>query len=91
MDQAIRRLLLTDAIGEIHGESRGIHGYRRVAATLRIGSGLIVNHKLVVGVMQELQLHGRLKRRTARRNLIAVPTTSELVKRAFTATSPNQP
>ena len=40
--------------------------------------------------MQELQLHGLPKRRTARRNLIAVRTTSDLVKRDFTATGPNQ-
>ena len=89
-DRAIRRLLLTDAVGKTHGESRGTYGYRRVAETLRIESGLIVNHKLVAGVMQELQLHGLPKRRTARRNLIAVRTTSDLVKRDFTATGPNQ-
>ena len=89
-DRAIRRLLLTDAVGKIHGESRGTYGYRRVAVTLRIESGLIVNHKLVAGVMQQLQLHGLPKRRTARRNLIAVRTTSDLVKRDFTATGPNQ-
>ena len=89
-DRAIRRLLLTDAVGKIHGESRGTYGYRRVAETLRIESGLIVNHKLVAGVMQELQVHGLPKRRAARRNLIAVRTTSDLVKRDFTATSPNQ-
>ncbi len=40
--------------------------------------------------MQELQLHGLPKRRTARRNLIAVRTTSDLVKRDFNATGPNQ-
>ena len=89
-DRAIRRLLLTDAVGKIDGESRGTYGYRRVAATLRIESGLIVSHKLVAGVMRELQLHGLPKRRTARRNLIAVRTTSDLVKRDFTSTGPNQ-
>ncbi len=89
-DRAIRRLLLTDAVGKIHGESRGTYGYRRVAATLRIESGLIVNHKLVASIMQELQLYGLPKRRTARRNLIAVRTTSDLVKRDFTVTGPNQ-
>ena len=67
-NRAIRRLLLTDAVGKIHGESRGIHGYQRVAAALRIKSGMIVNHKVVAGVMQELQLLELLKRRTASRN-----------------------
>ena len=49
-----------------------------------------MNHKLVASIMQELQLYGIPKRRTARRNLIAVRTTSDLVKRDFTATGPNQ-
>jgi hypothetical protein len=53
-------------------------------------SGLIVNHRLVASIMQELQLNGPPRRRTARRNLIAVRTTSELVNRDFTAKSPNQ-
>ena len=51
-DRAIRRLLLTDAVGKIHGDSRGTYGYRRVTATLRTVSGLIVNHKLVASIMQ---------------------------------------
>ena len=49
-DRAIRRLFRTDTVGKIHGESRGTHGHHRVAATLRIESGLIANHKLVAGV-----------------------------------------
>jgi len=88
--QAIRRLLLTGAVGKIHGESRGTYGYRRVTVTLWIESGLIVNHKLPARVTQKLQLHGLPKRRTVRHNLIAVQTTSGLVKRDFSATVPNQ-
>ena len=77
-------------MGKIHVDSRGTYGYRRVGATLRIESGLIVSHKLVASIMQQLQLQGLPKRRTARRNLIAVRTTSDLVKRDFTAKDPNQ-
>lgn len=40
--------------------------------------------------MQELRLHGLPKRRTVRRNLIAVRTVSDLVNRDFTATGPNE-
>jgi putative transposase len=89
-DRAIRRLLLTAAVGKIHGESRGTYGYPRVTAKLRIESELIVNHKLVASIMQQLQLHGLPKRRTARRNLIAVRTTSDLYKRDFNTSGPNQ-
>jgi len=89
-DRAIRRLLLTDAVGKIHGDSRGTYGYRRVTATLRIESGLIVNHKLVASIMQQLQLCGLPQRRRGRRNLIAVRTISDLVNRDFSTTGPNQ-
>jgi transposase InsO family protein len=89
-DRAIRRLLLIDAVGKIHGDYRGTYRYRRVTATLRIESGLIVNHKLVARVMQQLQVHGLLKRRSGKRNLIAVRTTSDLVNRDFNTTGPNQ-
>ncbi len=83
-------LLLSDAVGRVHTDSRGTYGYRRVKAALQIESGLIVNHKLVASIMQELQLHGLQKRRTRRRNLIAVRTVSDLVNRNFTVTGPNQ-
>jgi len=83
-------MLLTHAVGKIHVDSRGTYGYRRVGATLRIESGLIVNHKLVTSIMQELQLRGLPKRRTTRRNSIAVRSVSDLVNRDFTATGPNQ-
>ncbi len=49
-----------------------------------------MNHKLVASIMQELQLQGLPRRRTGRRNLIAVRTVSDLVNRDFTATGPNQ-
>jgi transposase InsO family protein len=68
----------------------GAYGYRRVQAALRIESGLIVNHKLVASIMQELGLQGLPKRRTGRRNLIAVRTVSDLVNRDFTCCGPNQ-
>ena len=48
-DRAIRRLLLlSDAIAAVHAQSRGVYGYRRVQAALRMESDLVVNHKLVV-------------------------------------------
>ena len=89
-DRAIRRLLLTDAVDKTHTDSRGAYGSRRVKAALQIESGLIVNHKLVASIMQELQLHGLPKGRTSRHNLIAVRTVSDLVNQNFTATGPDQ-
>jgi len=89
-NREIRRLLIADSIGQVHAESRGTYGYRRVQATLRIERDLIVNHKLVAQVMAELGLEGLPKRKSRTRNLVSVRTTSDLVKRNFSATGPNQ-
>lgn len=57
-DRAIRRLLLSNAIVTVHAESRGVYGYRRVQATLRMQSDVVVNHKLVASIMAQLGIHG---------------------------------
>ena len=77
-------------VGQVHDDSRGVYGYRRVTAALRIESGLIVNHKLVASIMSDLAIHGLPTPKSRRRNLIAIRTTSDLVNREFTATGPNQ-
>jgi len=89
-NREIRRLLIADAIGQVHEESRGTYGYRRVQAALRIERAVVVNHKLVASVMADLGLSGLPRRKTRKRNLIGVRTTSDLVNRDFTATGPNQ-
>lgn len=77
-------------VGQIHADSRGVYGYRRVTAVLRIESGVIVNHKLVASIMRDLAIHGLPTPRSRRRNLIAIRTTSHVVNREFTATAPNR-
>jgi len=89
-NREIRRLLIADSIGQVHAESAGTYGYRWVQATLRIERDLIVNHKLVAQVMAELGLEWLPKRKSRKRNLVSVRTTSDLVKRNFSATGPNQ-
>ena len=89
-DRAIRRLLLSDAIATAHTHSRGIYGYWRVQAALRIESDLVVNRKLVASIMGQLGIHGLPRRRSRRRNLVSIATTSDLVNRDFTATAANQ-
>jgi len=42
----IRRMVLTDSICQVHAESRGTHGYRRVQATIRDERDLVVNQNL---------------------------------------------
>lgn len=83
-------MLLSDAVAAVHAQSRGVYGYRRVVAALRMESNLVVNHKLVASIMTELGLRGLPRRRAPRRNLANIATASDLVNRDFTATSTNQ-
>jgi putative transposase len=89
-DRQIRRLLLADAIGEIHARSRGTYGMLRIRATLEIEQGLIVNKKLVFKIMRELGLKGLPGPRKGVKNLKNIATCEDLVQRSFIATKPNE-
>jgi hypothetical protein len=54
----IRRVLLADAIADIHARSRGTYGMLRVRAALEIEQGLIVNKNLVWKIMRQLGIRG---------------------------------
>ena len=47
-DREIRRVLLADAIADIHARSRGTYGMLRIRAALEIEQGLIVNRLQLV-------------------------------------------
>lgn len=64
-------------------------GNRLVRPALRIERDLTVNHELVTKVMEDLGSTGLLRRKTRRRNLINVRTSSHLDNRNFTANQPN--
>jgi putative transposase len=89
-DREIRRLLLADAIADIHARSRGTYGILRVKAALEIEQGLIVNTKLVKRIMRELGLRGLPGPKKGYRNLKNARTCEDLVQRQFTAAAPNQ-
>ena len=89
-DGEIRRLLLADAIADIHARSRGTYGMLRIRAALEIEQGLIVNKKLVWKIMRELGLKGLPGPNTGVRNLKNVATCEDLVQRSFVATRPNE-
>jgi hypothetical protein len=42
--RAVRHAMLTDLIREVHVDSRGTYGARRVRAELVLGRGLVVSH-----------------------------------------------
>src|SRR6202012_1752469 len=89
-DREIRRLLLADAIADIHARSRGTYGILRVKAALEIEQGLIVNTKLVKRIMRELGLRGLPGPKKGAKNLKNAPTCEDLVQRQFSAPGPER-
>lgn len=89
-DAEIRRLLLADAIADIHARSRGTYGILRIRAALEIEQGLIVNTKLVKKIMRQLGIQGIPGPRKGVKNLKNAPTCEDLVQRQFTASAPNE-
>jgi putative transposase len=89
-DREIRRLLLADAIADIHTRSRGTYGILGVKAALEIEQGLIVNTKLVKRIMRELGLKGLPGPKKGYKNLKNAPTCEDLVQRQFRASAPNE-
>jgi transposase InsO family protein len=89
-DREIRRLMLADAIADIHARSRGTYGILRVKAALEIEQGLIVNTKLVKRIMRELGIRGLPGPKKGYKNLKNARTCEDLVQRQFTATRPNE-
>ncbi|WP_031470472.1 IS3 family transposase [Sciscionella sediminilitoris] len=87
--QAIRRAWLTDVITEVHQQSRGTYGSRRVHAELRLGRGIVVGHGAVEMLMRRAGLAGVSGRRGWRR---AKPDqiAADLVDRDFARARPNQ-
>jgi putative transposase len=85
----LRREWLRGLIEEIHASSRGVYGYRRIRAELRLGRQIVVSRKLVHKLMAELRLKG-LPARKQRKTFVNVATAEDLVCRDFTRDAPNQ-
>jgi transposase InsO family protein len=85
----LRREWLRGLISQIHADSRGVYGYRRVRAELQLGRGIAVSRKLVHKLMADAQLHG-LPTRKQPRSPVRVATSEDLVCRDFTRSAPNQ-
>jgi len=85
----LRREWLRGLIGQIHADSRGVYGYRRVRAELRLGRQIVVSRKLVHKLMAEARLQG-LPTPRRRKSLANVASSEDLVCRDFNRTAPNQ-
>ena len=86
----VRRLVVADAIEEIHRRSRGVYGKRRIRAALLEEHEMIVNHKLVEAIMRERGMSGLPRPRRRKPGLLGVDTPADLVQRRFTADGPNE-
>ena len=87
--QDLRRHWLTGLIRQIHSDSRGTYGRRRVRAELVIGRKLVVNKKLVARIMSECGLFG-LPVKKVRRGPSGEVACSDLVRRDFRSARPNR-
>jgi putative transposase len=88
-ERAIRHAWLTDMITQIHTESRGIYGGRRIHAELTLGRGITVGHGQVELLMHRAGLHGvtgRPKWKRIKPDHIA----TDKVERDFARAAPNQ-
>ncbi len=87
--RTIRHAWLTDVITQVHLESHGTYGARRVHAELTMGRGVGVGHNAVAMLMRRAGLHG-LPGSRRRRMIHQTPTATDLVERSFTRAEPNQ-
>lgn len=87
--RAIRHAWLTDVIKDIHGNSRGVYGARRVHAELTLGRGIAVGHCAVQMLMHRAGIAGVTGRPRYRR-IPNSPSASDRVKRDFARNEPDQ-
>ncbi len=87
--RAIRQAWLTDLIGTIHQASRGTYGAPRVHAGLVYGHGITVGHNTVSLLMRRAGLAGLPTPPRGKRSG-KLATVTDLVRRSFRRTGPNQ-
>lgn len=87
--RAVRHAWLTDLIVEIHTESRGVYGARRVHAELTLGRGVQVGHGAVELLMRRAGVQG-ITGRPRFRKVDNVATASDRVERSFGRSRANE-
>lgn len=87
--RALRHAWLTELIRQIHTDSRGTYGARRVHAELTMGRGVQVGHQAVEMLMRRAGVSG-VSGRPRYRRVPQAPTASDLVDRQFHSDEPNR-
>ena len=81
--RALRHFWLTDIIGQIHRDSRGIYGVRRIWAEMTLARHISVGREAVARLMRYAGLQGLSGRPKYRKIPNGGPTASDLVDRKF--------
>lgn len=87
--RAVRHAMLAELITQVHDESYGTYGARRVHAELTMGRGIKVARCTVELIMGRLEIAG-LPGRPRHRKIPNVPTAQDLVNRDFARSEPNR-
>lgn len=87
--RSVRHAWLTDVIRQVHADSRGTYGARRVHAELTLGHGIRVGHCAVELLMTRAGIQG-ISGRPRYRKMPGIVTAGDLVQRQFHREEPNQ-
>jgi len=87
--RALRHAWLTELIRQIHTDSRGVYGVRRVHAELTMGRGIGVGCQAVETLMRRAGLQG-VSGRPRYRHISNTATAGDLVNRQFHRTEANR-
>jgi putative transposase len=80
-------------IQEAYEKSHKTYGYRRIGLWIRRNKGRVINHKAVLRMMNNLQIHSIARKRRIFKRLTELETYhryDNLLNREFTASRPNQ-
>jgi putative transposase len=90
-DRALTDAWLLEQITQIHADHRGVYGWRRIHAELRLAHGVRVSGKRVRRLMRAAGISGLVRRKRGR-TTIQVPgvrVADDLVEREFRPSAPN--
>jgi putative transposase len=88
--RTLRHAWLAGEIAQVHKDSGGTYGSRRVTAELRYGRGVTVGHSQIELIMRRLGLHGLPKRRLPRGAKLGKASSLDLVRRRFHRDAPDR-
>lgn len=87
--RSLRHAWLTEQIRQVHGQFRGVYGYRRMHAELTLGHGIAVGAEAVALLMRRAGLAGVTGRPKFRR-IPNQPTARDHVERDFSRDEPDR-